>query len=160
LRRDAPWKKLTVGVAGTVISYTVQHVLVLRLLMCYSFQSVYTLHNLLFLVSAEKTDRQQLGFYDFMRTKTGAYSRVLRRIIEELKKEKLLEVSDGGVQITNKGRTIYENLGSSLGPFSSFWNLCVDVVTRYGDDPENLNKAVFNHLVFRRVKLSEYIFLP
>jgi hypothetical protein len=36
----------------------------------------------------------------------------------------------------------------------------VDVVARYGDDPENLNRAVFNHLVFRRVKPSEYIFLP
>ena len=143
-----------------MISYTVQHVLVLRLLMCYSFQSVYTMHNLLFLVSAGKTERQQLGFDDFMRTKTGAYSRVLRRIIEELKKEKLVDVSDKGVQITPKGRTIYENLGSSLGPFSYFWNLCVDVIARYGNDPENLNRAVFSHLVFRRVKLSEYIFLP
>jgi hypothetical protein len=143
-----------------MISYTVQHVLVLRLMARYPFQSVYTLHNLLFLVSAEKAERQQLGFYDFVRTKTGAYSRVLRRIIEELKKEKLVEVSDKGLQVTPKGKTIAENLCSSLGPFMSFWNLCVDVVVRYGDDPENLNRAVFNHLVFRRAKLSEYIFLP
>ncbi len=143
-----------------MISYTVQHVLVLRLLTCYSFESVYTLHNLLFLVSAEKTDRQQLGFYDFVRTKTGAYSRVLRRIIEELKKEKLIDVAEKSIQITPKGRSTGENLGSSLSPFSAFWNLCVDVVARYGDDPENLNRAVFNHLVFRRAKISEYIFLP
>ncbi|MGD0153595.1 MAG: hypothetical protein ABSC17_07525 [Thermacetogeniaceae bacterium] len=143
-----------------MISYTVQHVLVLRLLTCYSFQSVYTLHNLLFLVSAEKTDRQQLGFYDFVRTKTGAYSKVLRQVIEELKKEKLIDISEKSIQITLKGRTTGENLGSSLSPFSAFWNLCVDVVARYGDDPENLNRAVFNHLVFRRAKLSEYIFLP
>lgn len=143
-----------------MISYTVQHVLALRLIMNYSFQSVYTLHNLLFLVSAEKTERQQLGFYDFVRTRTGAYSRVLQRITEELKKEKLIEVSDRGVQITPKGKTTGENLGSSLSPFSAFWNLCVDLVARYGDDPENLNRAVFNHLVFRRAKLSEYIFLP
>lgn len=143
-----------------MISYTVQHVLVLRLLMSYSFQSVYPLHNLLFLVSAEKTERQQLGFYDFVRTKTGAYSRVLRRILEELKKEKLIEVTDKSIQITPKGKTIGENLNSSLGPFSSFWNLCMDVVARYGNNPENLNRAVFNHLVFRRAKLSEYIFLP
>jgi hypothetical protein len=148
------------GVAGEVISYTVQHVLVLRLLMCYPFQSVYAMHNLLFLVSAEKADRQQLGFYDFIRTRAGAYSRVLRRIIEELKREKLLEVSDKGVQITPKGKTICENLGSSLGPFSSFWTLCADMVARYGGDPESLNRAIFNHLVFRRAKLSEYIFLP
>lgn len=143
-----------------MISYTVQHVLVLRLLTSYSFQSVYPLHNLLFLVSAEKTERQQLGFYDFVRTKTGAYSRVLRRILEELKKEKLVEVTDKGIQITPKGKTIGENLNSSLGPFSNFWNRCMDVVARYGDNPENLNQAVFNHLVFRRAKLSEYIFLP
>jgi hypothetical protein len=148
------------GVVGDVISYTVQHVLVLRLLVYYPFQSVYTVHNLLFLVSAEKTERQQLGFYDFVRTRTGAYSRVLRRIVEELKREKLVDVSDKGIQITPKGRVTYENLGSSLGPFSSFWNQCADVVTRYGDNPENLNRAVFNHLVFRRAKLSEYIFLP
>lgn len=142
-----------------MISYTVQHVLVLRLLVCYPFQSMYTLHNLLFLVSAEKTERQQLGFYDFVRTRTGAYSRVLRRITEELKREKLVETTDKGIQITPKGRLTYENLGSSLSPFSSFWNQCEDVVARYGDDPENLNRAVFNHLVFRRAKLSEYIFL-
>ncbi len=143
-----------------MISYTVQHVLVLRLLTRYPFQSGYTLHNLLFLVSAEKAERQQLGFYDFVRTRTGAYSRVLRRIIDELKKEKLVDLSDKGIQITPKGKTIGENLSSSLGPFMSFWNLCTDVVTRYGDDPENLNRAVFNHLVFRRAKISEYIFLP
>jgi hypothetical protein len=145
----------------TVLSFTVQHVLVLRLIISYPFQSVYTLHNLLFLVSAEKTERQQLGFYDFIRTKTGAYSRVLRRIVEELKREKLVEVTDkGAVQITPKGKAIYENLASSLGPFSSYWNLCADVVNRYGGNPEYLNKAVYNHLVFRRAKLSEYIFLP
>lgn len=143
-----------------MISYTMQHVLVLRLLVSYPFQSAYTLHNLLFLVSAGKAERQQLGFYDFVRTRTGAYSRVLRRVIEELKKEKLVDVSDRGIQITPKGKTTYENLGSSLGPFSSFWNLCVGMVACYGDNPENLNRAVFDHLVFRRAKLSEYIFMP
>jgi len=147
-----------IGVAGPVISYTVQHVLILRLLMCYSFKSARSLHNLLFLVSAEKMDRQQLGFYDFIRTRTGAHSRVIQRILEDLKKERLYERP--GLRITDKGRTIYANLGASLKPFSSFWNLCIEIVDRYGGNPENLNKAVFYHLAFRRARIGERILLP
>ncbi|NPV30398.1 MAG: hypothetical protein HPY58_12285 [Firmicutes bacterium] len=141
-----------------MISYTVQHILILRLLMCYTFESARSLHNLLFLVSAEKTERQQLGFYDFVRTRTGAHSRIVQRILEDLKKEKLFE--GPGLRITDKGRAIYANLGASLNPFSSFWNLCIDIVERYGGNPENLNKAVFYHLAFRRAKIGERILLP
>lgn len=139
-----------------MISYTVQHVLILRLLMCYSFESARSLHNLLFLVSAEKTERWQLGFYDFVRTRTGAHSRIIQRVLGDLKKEKLIK--GPGLRLTDKGRAIYSNLGASLNPFSSFWSLCVDVVERYGGKPENLNKAIFYNLIFRRAKVGERIF--
>ncbi len=141
-----------------MISYTVQHVLILRLLMCYNFESVRALHNLLFLVSAEKIEQQDLGFYDFVRTGTGAYSRSVQRIIEDLRKEKL--IAEEGLRITDKGRRIYASLGASLKPFDSFWNLCVDVVERHGGNPEELNRRVFYNLAFRRVKVGERVFFP
>lgn len=141
-----------------MISYTVQHILILRLLMCYNFESVRTLHNLLFLVSAEKMEQQDLGFYDFVRTGTGAYSRSIQRIIDDLRKEKLIE--EEGLRLTEKGRRIYSTLGASLKPFSSFWSLCVDIVERYGGNPEELNRRVFYNLTFRRVKVGDRVFFP
>lgn len=141
-----------------MISYTVQHILILRLLMCYNFESVRTLHNLLFLVSAEKREQQDLGFYDFVRTGTGAYSRSIQRIIDDLRKEKLIE--EEGLRLTEKGRRIYSTLGASLKPFSSFWSLCVDIVERYGGNPEELNRRVFYNLTFRRVKVGDRVFFP
>ncbi len=141
-----------------MISYTVQHVLILRLLMCYNFESVRTLHNLLFLVSAEKIEQQDLGFYDFVRTGTGAYSRSVQRIIDDLRKEKL--IAEEGLRLTEKGRRIYATLGAALRPFYSFWNLCVDVVERHGGNPEELNRRVFYNLTFRRAKVGERVFFP
>lgn len=141
-----------------LISYTVQHILVLRLLMTYNFESVRTLHNLLFLVSAEKMEYQELGFYDFVRTSSGAYSRSVQRIVEDLRKEGLIE--EERLRLTEKGRRIHSTLGASLKPFSSFWNLCVDVVERYGGNPEELNRRVFYNLTFRRAKIGEMVFFP
>jgi len=140
-----------------VIPWTLKHLLILRLLMCYRFESARSLQNLLFLASAEKTERQQLGIYDFVRTRTGAYSRTVRRILDELKNEGLI-LEKPELCLTDKGREIYCSLGASLNPFFSFWSLCVDIVERYGGNPENLNRAVFYNLIFRRAKLGEKIF--
>lgn len=141
-----------------MISYTVQHVLVLRLLVCYRFASERTLHNLMFLVSAAKTDQLELGFYDFVRTRRGAYSRRLHRILRELQQERL--VIGDGLAINERGRRIYTNLAACLKPFNSIWELCTDIVESHGGDAENLNKRVFDHLAFRRVKPGEHIFYP
>jgi len=141
-----------------LILYTVQHVLVLRLLVCYKFRSVDVLHNLLFLVSAAKDEEQDIAFYDFVRTRHGAYSRTLQKIVDELKEEKLVVEKDGLLEITEKGRQVYTNLGASLRSFSALWDLCVEIMERYQGDPQKIKERVFHHLTFRRAKIGDHIF--
>lgn len=141
-----------------MISFTVQHVLVLRLINNYVFETSRSLHNLLFLVSAEKTDRQQMCFYDFVRTGNGAYSYGINRMLEDLRREKL--IVGEGLHITAKGRDIYGNLASALSPFAPFCDLCEDMVERYGGNPEDLNQVVFRNIPFRRAKVGDRIFYP
>ncbi|HHW27935.1 MAG TPA: hypothetical protein GXX21_00045 [Syntrophomonadaceae bacterium] len=141
-----------------LILYTVQHVLVLRLLICYKFQSVELLHNLLFLVSAAKDEEQDIAFYDFVRTRNGAYSRTLQKIIDEFIEEKLVVEKEGLLEITEKGRHVYTNLGASLRSFSALWDLCVDIMERYQGDAQKIKEGVFHHITFRRAKKGEHIF--
>lgn len=143
-------EKPDTGSAVAVIPYTVRHILILRLMICYRFRSARTLHNLLFLVSAETMEKLDLGFYDFVRTRQGAYSMELHQIIRELVHEKL--ISDDKFVITDKGRHIYKTLGAAMNPFSNLWNLCLNIIERYDGDTDNLNQVVFSHLVFRRAR--------
>jgi hypothetical protein len=141
-----------------LILYTVRHLLILRLLMCYQFQSAAVIHNLLFLVSAASSEEQTLAFYDFVRRRTGAYSSSLQRILDDLKTEKLIEETKNCLQITDKGRYIYTQFGASLKTFSSFWDLCFGLMERYQGDSEQIKQRVFHDITFRRVKIGERIF--
>ncbi|HHV34593.1 MAG TPA: hypothetical protein GXX59_03325 [Syntrophomonadaceae bacterium] len=141
-----------------MILYTVRHMLILRLLMCYQFQSVAVIHNLLFLVSAASSEEQTLAFYDFIRRRSGAYSSSLQRIIDDLKAEKLVEEKENCLQITEKGRHIYTQLGASLKTFSRFWDLCFGLMEHYQGDAEHIKQRVFYDITFRRVKIGERIF--
>ncbi len=141
-----------------MILYTVQHVLILRLLICYQFQSTAVLHNLLFLVSAARDEEQELAFYDFVRTKVGAYSIIVQQILDELKREKLVEEGEEGLKITDQGRYIYTNLGASLRAFNPIWDLCLDLMEHYQGDADKIKKRVFYDLTFRRAKIGNRIF--
>jgi hypothetical protein len=132
--------------------------LILRLLMCYQFQSEAVIHNLLFLVSAASSEEQTLAFYDFVRRRTGAYSGSLQRILDDLKAEKLIEKKENCLQITDKGRHIYTQLGASLKNFSRFWDLCFGLMECYRGDSEQIKQRVFHDITFRRVKIGERIF--
>lgn len=141
-----------------MILYSVQHLLILRLFMCYKFQNKAVLHNLLFLVSAAKNEEQTLGFYDFQRTGTGAHSCSIQRILDDLITEKLVEESEDCLQITDKGRHIYISLGSSLRAFTNFWDLCFAIMERYRGDSRKLKRRVFCDITFRRARIGERIF--
>ena len=141
-----------------MIIYSVRHLLILRLFMCYKFQSEAVLHQVLFLVSAAKNEEQTLGFYDFKRSGAGAHSYSIQRLLEDLKAEKLVEEEDGCLQITDQGRHIYISLGSSLRSFTSFWDLCFAIMERYQGDSRKLKCRVFCDITFRRTRIGERIF--
>jgi hypothetical protein len=141
-----------------VFIYSVQHLLILRLFMCYKFQDEAVLHHLLFLVSAAKSEEQALGFYDFKRLGKGAYSCNIQRLLADLKAEKLIEEGDGCLQITDQGRHVYISLGSSLRAFTDFWDLCFTIMERYQGDSRKLKRRVFSDITFRRTRIGERIF--
>lgn len=138
-----------------MINYTVQHVLILRLLMSYEFDSQTTLQNLLFLATSETPGRHQLGFYDFIRRRSGAFSSAVHSILEELKREKL--ISRPGLSLSNKGREVYYSLAPSLLPFSDFGERCNDIAARCGDKVVLVNRAILLNLMFRRAKIGQRI---
>jgi len=141
-----------------LILYTVQHILILRLVICYKIKSTEALHNLLFLVSASRAEEQELAFYDFIKTQSGTYSYGIQRIINDLKQEQLIRETAAGIEITERGMRIYSNLGAALEPFSSFWDLCVETMEYFVDDPESIDQRLHYNILFRRAKIGERIF--
>jgi len=137
-------------------SYGLHHVFILRLLKHYHFPPTSSLHNLVFLVSAAKLEPQELGVYDFVRTPMGAFSSYLQEVIDDLHETGL--VSADGCQLTRKGKIFCDYYGVSLAPFLSFWKLCSELANRYCSKQEDLRKAVFHHISFRRVRPNEEIF--
>lgn len=69
-------------------------------------------------MGAASEEEQAVAFYDFVRTRNGAYSRTLQKIVDELKEEKLVVEKEDLLEITEKGRHVYTNLGASLRSFS------------------------------------------
>lgn len=136
--------------------FGLHHVFILRLLKNYHFPSTSSLHNLVFLASAANLEPQELGFYDFVRTPTGAFSPYLQEIFDDLQEVGL--VSAAGCQVTNEGKIICDYYGISLAPFISFWKLCSDLINHYCSSQDNLKKAVFYNISFRRVRPNEEIF--
>lgn len=141
-----------------LIIYSIHHVLVLRLLINYKVESVEMLHNLLFLVGAIRNEEEDIAFYDYIRTRNGAYSKSLERIVDELKSEKLMEEKEDHLWITEKGRDVYKNMGGVLYSFSSFCDLCLDIMEHCQGDAQKIRERVFYHITFRRAKIGECIF--
>jgi len=131
--------------------------LILRLLMHYKYQEAAALHNLLFLVSAACSEEQALGFYDFVRRRTGAYSCSLQRVFDELIAEGLVQKGENGFQLTEKGKHIYRNLGGTLRAFPGFWEQCSSIMQRCRE-AEQIKERVFYNITFRRAKIGERIF--
>ncbi len=143
------------GVKFMFSSYGLQHIFILRLLKNYCFPSISSLQNLVFLTSAANLEPQELGFYDFVRTRTGAFSPYSQEILDDLQRAGLIST---GCQVTSKGRVFCSYHGISLAPFLPFWKLCTDIVNCYHGRLDNLKKVVFHHVSFRRVHLYEEIF--
>ena len=91
-------------------------------------------------------------------THLDVYKRQLQKIVDELKEEKLVVEKEDLLEITEKGRHVYTNLGASLRSFSVFWDLCIDIMERYQGDAKKIKERVFHHITFRRAKIGEHIF--
>ncbi len=139
-----------------MFSFTAQHILAMRLITQFEIHSLTVLHNFLFLASAESLEYLNIGFYDFIRGKKGAYSPTLQSIIEELLIGKMLVKEP--LKLTERGMDTYCALASSLRPFEEYVDRCFTVYMKYRDSLEAVNQAINNHLIFRRAKPGHKLF--
>ena len=139
-----------------MFSFTAQHILAMRLITQFEIHSLTVLHNFLFLASAESLEYLNIGFYDFIRGKKGAYSPTLQSIIEELLIGKMLAKEP--LKLTERGMDTYCALASSLRPFEEYVDRCFTVYMKYRDSLETVNQAINNHLIFRRAKPGHKLF--
>ena len=139
-----------------MFTFTGQHILVMRLIAQHEIESPALLHNFLFLASAESLDYHDLGFYDFVRTRNGAYSPAVQSILEDLITGQLLTKEP--LRLSTKGMDTYYALASSLRPFEDFINRCFSIYMRNKDNIGTINEMIKTNLLFRKVKQGKKIF--
>jgi len=139
-----------------MFSFTAQHILVMRLITQFEIDSPALLHNFLFLASAESLDYHDIGFYDSVRTKNGAYSPVLQSILEDLATGQLLNMST--FKLTTKGIDTYCALASALRPFEDYLDRCMTIYLRYKVSLNEVNTAIRTHIRFHKTRLGKKLF--
>lgn len=139
-----------------MFQFTAQHILVMRLITQFELKSQDLIHNFLFLASADSLEYHDIGFYDFIRTKNGAFSPILQSILEELVIGHMLNKEH--FILTTKGLDTYCALASALRPFEDYTDRCFSVYMSHKDNLEKINNTLHNHIRFRKVKQGKKIF--
>ena len=139
-----------------MFSFTAQHILVMRLITQFDLDSPTLLHNFLFLGSADSLAYHDIGFYDFTRTKNGAFSPILQSILEDLVMGQLIRTNP--VCLSTKGMDTYCALASALRPFEDYADRCFTIYLRYKGNLDDVNSAIKNHIRYRKVKQGKKLF--
>lgn len=139
-----------------MITYSVQHILILRLLIQFPLPTLRELQHMLFLASAYSPEPHEVGFYDYIRTKTGAHSDTVFAIMQDFYYYNLVE--DKAMKVTVDGQDIYYALASVLKLFEDYSDRCTYIWNQLEGNLEGLDKLVQNSLVLRKVKPGKRVF--
>ncbi len=139
-------------------TYTLHHVMLLKLLSAFEFRCARTVHNFLFLatVSCQPGERSALR-YDFYKSSGGVHSFEVQAILSDLAKNGLL--SPGDLALNREGREFYYQVASLLR-YERFPEHCLRLALRYQDNLWRVNHEVLFHPLFRKVKAGRKIALP
>ena len=140
-----------------MINFTLQHVMIMRLIMQYPMKSARSVHTLFYLVVADEANRYDLGFYDFIRLIYGPYSPNLQTILDDLMVNQLLNKKD--FELSPKGREIYYQLATALRGFDDFLNKFTQVLNRNSNDIKQINKSVKRNFMLRKTQVGNKIFV-
>ncbi|ADG82036.1 hypothetical protein [Thermincola potens] len=138
-----------------MVHFTVQHILIMRLVTQFNFPSFKSIHTLLYLASANNLEKHDIGFYDFIRTTSGVYSFSLQSIIEELIQGELMDRKT--IKLTEKGHHAYYALARALTPFEDYWARCVSQIN-LNPDFDQLQKSLKRHVLYRKAKINGKLF--
>jgi hypothetical protein len=139
-------------------TYTLHHVLLLKLLSSFEFRSSRTVHNFLFLatVSCLPGERSLLR-YDFYKGLAGVHSFEVQGILSDLAKNGLL--APERLTLNSAGREFYYQV-SSLLRYERFPEHCLRLALRYQDNLWRVNHEVLFHPLYRKVKAGRKIAVP
>lgn len=139
-------------------TYTLHHVLLLKLFCTFHFDRPRTVHNFLFLASASSPAGERAGIrYDFYKCAVGVHSFEVQSILSDLTKSGLIQLER--LSPTREGREFYYQVASLLR-YERFPEHCMRLALRYQDNLWRVNHEVFFHPLFRKVKAGRKIILP
>ncbi|MBS4021205.1 MAG: hypothetical protein KGZ79_02110 [Dethiobacter sp.] len=139
-------------------TYTLHHVLLLKLLSAFNFDRQRTMHNFLFLATASSQPSERSCIrYDFYKGTTGVHSFEVQSIISDLDKNDLLQSER--FALSREGREFYYQVASLLR-YERFPEHCMRVALRYQDNLWRINHEVLFNPLFRKAKTGRKIVLP
>ncbi|MCW3491408.1 hypothetical protein [Dethiobacter alkaliphilus] len=139
-------------------TYTLHHVLVLKLFATFTFDRPRTLHNFLFLATAASSPVERPGIrYDFYKGSSGVYSFEVQSIVADLRKNKM--ILPDRLSLTREGRDFYYQVASLLR-YEKFPDHCMKLALRYDDNLWRVNHEVMFHPLFRKGKTGRKFVLP
>lgn len=139
-----------------MINFTVQHILIMRLITQFNIPSTNYIHSLLFIASYSSAKKHDIGFYDFVKTTNGVFSFSLQAIIEELIEGKLVDKQT--VKLTEKGHNTYYALARALSPFEDYWIRCVKILNRTDGNFQQMHKSLRINISYRKTPLNGPLF--
>ncbi|NLZ38306.1 MAG: hypothetical protein GX893_01685 [Firmicutes bacterium] len=139
-------------------TYTLHHILLLKLLAAFPFERARTLHNFLFLAVANSPPAQRVGIrYQFYKGTTGVHSFEIESFLNDLKKGEFLNKED--LRLTKEGHDFYSQVASLLR-YESFSQYCLQLALKYQNNLWQVNHEVMFHPLFRKSKTGRKIILP
>jgi predicted transcriptional regulator len=140
-----------------MITFTVQHILILRTLIQYKITTTTALQCVLFLASAQTTQREEIGFYDFIKSPNGLSSKVINRILTSFENSNF--VKRKSLTVTKEGYEIYYQLSTSLKNNEAYLKRIESIYNRIGHFTEKeLLKEVHTQLIYHKCRPGFYIF--
>ncbi|MBS3898815.1 MAG: hypothetical protein KGZ41_06050 [Dethiobacter sp.] len=139
-------------------SYTLQHILLLKLLSTFTFSRPRTVHNFFFLATLSCPAAERAGHrYDFYKGASAVYSFELQNILTDLNKGGM--ICPQRMVLTREGREYYYQLASLLR-YEQFPAHCMKLALRYQDNLWRVNHEVLFHPLFRKGKSGRKIIMP
>lgn len=136
-------------------TYTLHHILLLKLLASFPFDRTRTIHNFLFLAAASTPAAQRVGIrYEFYKGSSGVHSFEIQSFLDDLKKGDMLQ--DNTLTLSKEGRDFYYQVASLLR-FERFPDHCIKLALNYQDSLWRVNHEVIFHPLFRKCKAGRKI---
>ncbi|HAA38396.1 MAG TPA: hypothetical protein DCE00_05940 [Firmicutes bacterium] len=139
-------------------TYTLHHVLLLKLIANFPFDRARTLHNFLFLAAANTPAAERIGInYEFYRGAASVYSFEIQGFLTDLKRGALLQTDT--LALTKEGRDFYYQVASLLR-YERFPAYCMNLAAQYQHNLWRVNHEIIFHPLFRKCKVGRKISLP